>query len=404
MSVSYLIITCNRREGLLSNLRSLFANDPAADVWIVDNASTDGTPEAVRQAFPQTRLLRLDRNLGMPARNVALRQMTSEFVAIIDDDSYPVGDAVARSVRYMQAHRDVAVVVGRAVLPDGRSEASAFPSILLGCASCVRLSAVREVGYFPDDFFRQAEEYDLSCRLWNAGHRVVRFEDVIYRHDKKPSASRASRDVTALDLKHNLIIAARYLPTPYYADYRADFIQRYTAIMRHAGHEADIATALDQADRYVEDSATLNRQSLSRLAFEAVFDHARQRDLVRRWTAEHQIERVAIADFSKNLFATYRACIDSGLEIASIVDGRETFTGLAYRGIAVQDASEIRGRDVDGIVVSNVNPGQIDAVAESVRKSFPLLPVLTLWRGRTLHAALSREVRSTRNVSSFQAA
>lgn len=392
MSLSYLIITYNRCEGLLSNLGEVFKRDPDADVWVVDNASTDGVGDALRQLYPQVRLIRVDRNLGMPARNIALRQMRCEYVAIIDDDSYPTGDAIRSSIDYMGQHPEVAAVVGRAVLPDGRSEASAFPSILLGCASCVRLSAVREVGYFPDDFFRQAEEYDLSCRLWNAGYRIVRFEDLIYRHDKKPSPSRASQDVAALDLKHNLIIAARYLPQQVYASYREDFIQRYGAIMRHAGYEADIEAVIADADRHVVDASRLRRQPLGDQAFEAIFDHGRQREIVARWAKQNDIHRVAIADFSKNLFATYSAAALSGLEICSLIDDREAFHGLTYRGVPLVKAGDVKTGEVDGIIVSNINPAQVAQVASGIQKRFPTIETLTLWQGTHLREPAVEEL------------
>lgn len=400
MSLSYLIITFNRRDGLLQNLKELLAIDPGADVWVVDNASTDGTQQALAHAYPHVRIVRLDTNLGMPARNAALRQMTSEFVAIIDDDSYPTAGVTAKSVQYMRENPDVAAVVGRALLPNGKPEASAFPSILLGCASCVRLSTVKEVGYFPDNFFRQAEEYDLSCRLWNAGYRIARFEDLIYRHDKKPSASRASRVVTSLDLKHNLLIAARYLSPKMYQIYREDFIARYGAIMTHAGYESDIAGVINEADGIIVDGSRLRRMQLNAAAFEAVFQHESQRQQVASWASLQRIRRVAIADYSKNLYATYRACIDAGLEIVAIADDREAFAGLNYRGVNVCGGSAIARSAIDGVVVSNMNPAQVQDVADSVSNTFGPIPTLTLWRG----VNFDRQDRVERNHSSSRAA
>jgi GT2 family glycosyltransferase len=381
MKLSYLIITYNRCDGLLNNLREIYKRDPNADVWVVDNASTDGTPDAIAQHYPRIRLICLPENIGMPARNAALREMTSDYVAIIDDDSYPTGSALQTSMRFMEQHRDVAAVVGRAVLQDGRSEASAFPSVLLGCATCVRLKAVREVGYFPDDFFRQAEEYDLSCRLWNAGYRIVRFEDVVYRHDKKPSPSRASRTVSWLDLKHNLILADRYLSPMMAKIYRTDFIERYGAIMRHGGFEEDISIVLNEVDGIAVDSARLRRAPLTPSAFEAVFEHRYQRRKVSEWALTHRPRRVAIADYSKNLYATYKACVEAGLEIVAIIDDREAFTALTYREVPVCASYAIDFGSFDSIVVSNVNPGQVHDIAARMAETFPRKPVLSLWQG-----------------------
>ena len=149
MNVSYLIITHNRCAGLIANLHSLFAVQPDADVWLVDNASTDDTVDRVRDSFPRVRLIQLDRNLGMPARNVALRQMRSEFVVLLDDDSHPMPGAVEASIEHMRWNANVAGVVGRAVLPDGTFEAPAFPSMLLGLRVVCAIAGASRCGFLP---------------------------------------------------------------------------------------------------------------------------------------------------------------------------------------------------------------------------------------------------------------
>jgi GT2 family glycosyltransferase len=388
-SVSYLVITFNRRVGLLDNLRAIYSNDPVADVWVVDNASCDDTALAVRNAFPQARLIRLADNLGMPARNVALRQMTTDFAVLLDDDSHPLNDAVSRSVAHMRAHADVAAVVGRVELPDGSVEAPAMPAVLLGGASCVRLSALREVGYFPDDFFRQAEEYDLSCRLWNAGYRVERFEDVRFRHNKIAAPGRASSVVASLDLKHNLIIAARYLPAAQVRRYSQDFVQRYGAILRDLDHANEIDLAIESAWQTVRDPLALRRQPLNDDAFEAIFDHRRQMGRIGRWARENNVRRVAIADFSKNLLATWQACTHLGLDVAGIVDDRPAFRGEIYRQAPVVPLDAVVETGVDGVVISNTNPAQVPQIARRVTERVDR-PVLPLWRGALLNSDLRR--------------
>src|SRR5947199_9876227 len=93
----------------------------------------------------------------------------------------------------------VAAVVGTVVLPNGSLEAPAFPSVLMGGATCLRRAAIEQVGGFSREFFRQAEEYDLSFRLWGAGWRIERCEEVVFRHDKVAGAGRASALVHRMD-------------------------------------------------------------------------------------------------------------------------------------------------------------------------------------------------------------
>lgn len=391
MNVNYLMISYNRRDGLLRNLAAVYANRPDAYIWVVDNASTDGTVDAVRSQFPRVRIIQSDRNLGMPARNLALRQMKSEFAVLLDDDSHPLDDAIERSVRHMQRHPDVAAVVGRVELPGGAVEAPAMPAVLLGGASCVRLSALREVGFFPHDFFRQAEEYDLSCRLWDAGWRVDRFEDVRYLHEKVQAPGRASSVVTALDLKHNLILAERYLPDPYRQAYRDDFAQRYGAIMRHAGHASEYESTLRDADAYVANPRLLRRQCLGPDAFEAIFGHRHQLGQISTWIARHGARRIAIADFSKNLFATHQACGRLSIDVLAIIDDRAAFAGEIYRRVSVKPAESVDPQSIDGVVISNTNPAQVEAIATRLRSHFRV-PVLALWTPRTLTDAKTRSL------------
>lgn len=389
--VSYVVISYNRSAGLLANLREIYAGDPRADVWVVDNASTDGTGDAVRASFPQARLLQLDKNLGMPARNVALKRLTSPFAVLLDDDSRPVGDAVAKSLAILRDRPDVAAIVGRVELPSGEVEAPALPSVMLGGASCVRVSALRDVGFFPEEFFRQAEEYDLSSRLWNAGYRVERYEDIVYLHDKKPAAGRVSSNVLSLDLKHNLIVAARYLPTPFATAYREDFIQRYGTLLRNSGYGSLIQPTIDEADQVICDPHALRREPLSPAAFEQLFEHRAQSRRVAAWAREHGVRHVAITDYSKNLYATFRACVENGLGVVAIVDARPAFANANYRGVPILPHASLARMSIDGVVVSNTNPAQIDRVADAAR-GLAKAPILTLWEGRTTESAEAEDL------------
>lgn len=353
-----------------------------AEAIVVDNGSTDHTPAALANCYPNVKLISLPANEGVSARNHAFPIAQGRTIVLIDDDSYPEGDAIERSADYLDAHPEVGAVGGRVLLPDDSAEASAFPTVIINCAVCLRKSAIDKVGGFPREFFRQAEEYDLSFRLWQAGQRVVRFEDIIYRHEKAPG-NRAPGLVCRMDLRNNLILAERYLPSPWREAYRADWALRYGALAKHLGHAAQARCARWEARGWAWREALRGRQTLSPAALEAIFGFQQQARRIEAWAHKHCLKRVAIADFGKNLFATFQACRAAGLEILAVADSHPAFAGLSYRGLPIASESAALARKIDGIVLSNINPAQVARRAASLAQNFPG-PVLQLWEPLTL--------------------
>jgi GT2 family glycosyltransferase len=153
MRISYVIITRNRRERLLETLARLEENTPLDrhqwETIVVDNASEDGTVAAVRGAFPGVRTIALTSNEGMPARNHAFAQAHGEFLVSLDDDSYPAPGAIEIALNHLASRPLTAALTARAVLPDGKWEASAFPHVILGGACVLRRSALQKIGGFP---------------------------------------------------------------------------------------------------------------------------------------------------------------------------------------------------------------------------------------------------------------
>lgn len=384
MKFAYVIVTHNRRQRLIQTLTHLYTHTHApTDTWqtiVVDNASTDGTADAVLDRFSDTiELIKLSDNIGMPARNIAIKRTAAQYIVILDDDSYPIDDAVIRSIDYMDDHPRVAAVVGRAILPDGRAEASAMPSMMIGCATCIRKSALDEVGLFDPTLFIQAEEHDLSFRLLNAGHSIKRFEDIKYHHEKHPAA-RSSSLTTRMDLRNNLVIVRRYLPQPIRAIYRRDWTQRYVAIARHSGNTQSAIDAITDLRhiRANEKSTPLNPNTI-----EHVFQWKRQTQLVATWATRHNIKNIVLGDLGKNIYATYRACRYANLFISAIANRAPAFADLRYRGIdLLNDIDALKTRP-DGIIITNINPAQMQTRHDQLHARFDG-PILTLWHPQFL--------------------
>src|SRR6188474_115112 len=100
--VSFILSTYNRRHVTLDTLRHVTQcglNSDAFEVIAVDNASKDATADAIARQFPDVRLIRLKRNRGSCAKNVALPQARGRFIMFLDDDSYPQPGSVQRMIR-----------------------------------------------------------------------------------------------------------------------------------------------------------------------------------------------------------------------------------------------------------------------------------------------------------------
>ncbi len=385
MKLSYVILTHNRREELLATLERLpectRSVEGGWETIVVDNASDDGTADAVKARWPAVRSIRRETNEGSFARNYGAEAAKGEFIIFLDDDSYPVHGTAARSIAHLERHPKTALVGGRVILPDGSEDAAAMPIIMPACALCVRRAAFIEAGGFDREFFRQAEEYDLIFRILQNGHEIERFEDLVYRHEKTPR-SRNHALIHQMDLRNNLLLLHRYLPRGPRRIYRRDWLRRYAMIARHEGHTKVIAEAVKSARAMARRQEGMFRE-LSPALIERVFDLRSQRDAVKRWAMRHGIRRAVIADYSKNLFATWSAAGEAGVKTVAIADESDAFVGAVYRGVPVEKDELALSHRPDGVILSNVNPARIDRRLEALSRRFSG-PILRLWSPRFL--------------------
>lgn len=200
--VSVVVVTRNRRASLLRTLGHLTAEDHP--VVVVDNASTDGTSAAVRDAFPHVELVRADRNLGTAGRNLGVHRAGTPYVAFSDDDSWWAPGALGRAAAAFDAHPRLAVVAARIeVGPQRRLDptcrrmaASPLPAeadlpgpAVLGfvaCGAVVRRHAYLAAGGFSELIFFYGEETLLAIDLASAGWGLAYLDDVVaYHHPER---------------------------------------------------------------------------------------------------------------------------------------------------------------------------------------------------------------------------
>ncbi|MDX3098503.1 glycosyltransferase [Streptomyces sp. ME19-03-3] len=182
-------ITHNRRRELLETLGRLTSLPERPPVIVVDNASEDGSAEAVAEAFPRVRVVRAGANLGACGRTLGVRQARTPYVAFSDDDSWWAPGALSTARDLMAAHPRMGLLaartrVGAAGAPDplhgvlassplGRAPDLPGPQIMgfLACAAVVRRTAYLAAGGYHPLLFVGGEEallaYDLAARGWS---------------------------------------------------------------------------------------------------------------------------------------------------------------------------------------------------------------------------------------------
>ena len=107
--VSIIIPTRNRKEKLLACIESLrFLNYSNYEIIVVDNASTDGSPVAIKCSFPEVRVVELTENTGIGGgRNQGMRHACGDFFCFIDDDNLVDSGLLRELVSIAQSHEDI---------------------------------------------------------------------------------------------------------------------------------------------------------------------------------------------------------------------------------------------------------------------------------------------------------
>ena len=130
--LSIVIVSFNTRADLERCLESLTTNPPAVphDIVVVDNASRDGSPEAVRARWPAIRVLVQSRNLGFAAaNNIGIRATTGELVLLLNSDTLVPRGALDTLVTRLRERTEASVAGPRLVDAAGHVELSFGPMI-----------------------------------------------------------------------------------------------------------------------------------------------------------------------------------------------------------------------------------------------------------------------------------
>ncbi len=234
-TVSIIIVVWNAKKYVLECLDSLreHCKNAYTEVIVVDNCSTDGTPEIVDEMFPEFKLIRNPENYGFAkANNIGISASSGEYVCLVNSDVKFIDDCISPLLGYLGANPGVAMVGPKMLLAAtgvaarstmrfptpwnylcralgldvlfkrsrlfGGFMMSDFdhqttrPVEVLNCWFVVaRRSAVQRVGPLDPQFFMYGEDIDWSYRFHQAGEQIVFFAGAGAIHYGGASSSNA---------------------------------------------------------------------------------------------------------------------------------------------------------------------------------------------------------------------
>jgi len=210
MDLSIVIVNWNTKKLLLDCLSSAFetVKNISTEVWLVDNASSDGSVEAVKKIYPSVQIIQNQKNLGFAAaNNQAFKKMQGRYTLLLNTDTVLTAGAVEKIYTFMESRPDVAMACGQLLNQDGSKQNSFanFPSLAsllfgesllqlpfpnkypnkreansrpmevdscIGACMLVRGAAMEAVGGLDESFFFFFEETDWAFRMKQAGWKV----------------------------------------------------------------------------------------------------------------------------------------------------------------------------------------------------------------------------------------
>jgi GT2 family glycosyltransferase len=254
--ISVVVITHNRRDQLLDTLRHMVASSDDAPIVVVDNASTDGTADAVADAFPSIALIRATENLGSIGRNLAVERVSTPYVAFCDDDTKWQSGALERAADVLDRYPGLATVTGKCLVEPDLEEDPLTPELrdspvrgpdwlpgpaLLGIMAgltAFRVSAFREAGGFSPKMWLGGEEELLALDLAARGWWMCWDETMVIHH--APSVARDPTRRRALGIRNTLWTL--WLRRPW-----RSALRRTAAVLRSSPRDVTTVSAVFEA-------------------------------------------------------------------------------------------------------------------------------------------------------------
>jgi len=207
MKLSIVIVNYNTLPELRKCLRSVFSSEAGFgfEVFVVDNASADGSASMVKSEFPEVNLIENADNLGYAkANNVALKKAQGQYCLLLNPDVVVTPETFDKMISFMDNDPMVGISGCRVVKPDGsldKASRRSFPNLknsllhflglgsdynldlpddqiaeidsVVGAFLLIREEVIEKIGLLDEAFFMYGEDLDWCYRAKAAGYKVM---------------------------------------------------------------------------------------------------------------------------------------------------------------------------------------------------------------------------------------
>lgn len=195
------ILSFNRKNELRITLTKVFDQDyKNIEVIVVDNASSDGTQEMVKNEFPVVKLIGLKENIGIAGWNEGFKVAKGEYVLVLDDDAYPTKNVVKLVVQDFLNYPQHGAIALKVLNIYNNNTIKPFPGgwvpinienkldwhLILGCAFALRKKIYID-NLFVQKYFINFHEFPIILQIEKSGYKIKYSEQAVVYHMNQKS-------------------------------------------------------------------------------------------------------------------------------------------------------------------------------------------------------------------------
>ena len=239
MTVSFVIVNYNRKDEVLltiSKTKETILNTPGDfEIVIVDNASTDGSAEAIKNQYPEVVLIENPVNTGAPAWNLGFQKANGDYFIILDDDSH-IEHGLTEALEYLKQNNNVGVLALN--IKGGAYETKKWIDLeekvgFIGCGAIIRAELYEKIGGYADWIFLYSNEWDYGLRTLEAGYKVIYFEKCVVTH-RASVINRTSKRLVVYSVRNEMGIVYKFFSKETRDFYvRRVFLNNLKGVYRH---------------------------------------------------------------------------------------------------------------------------------------------------------------------------